>query len=112
MSETAKTQETFTLPSKSEIETLKKKHGELHLITVKDSAGAESHAILRKPKMYDLQVAAASEAKKKMTYNLSIWNNCKIVADPVIEGNDTLFLGALGQINEIIEIADASIKKL
>ncbi len=102
----------FTLPSKAEIETLKKKHGELSQITVKDKLGNEFHAIVRKPKFADMQIASASEAKKKMTYNLSIWNNCKIAADPAIDADDYLLVGALGQINELVDYAEGSIKKL
>lgn len=102
----------FLLPSKAEIATLKTKHGELTQITVKNKAGDEFHAILRKPKFADLQIASASEAKKKMTYNLSIWNNCKIVADPAIEADDFLLIGALGEINGMVEFAESSAKKL
>jgi metal-sulfur cluster biosynthetic enzyme len=62
--------------------------------------------------MHDMQIASASEKKKPSTYNLSIWANCKIVGDPAIDADDVLLLGALQQINEIIEVAESSIKKL
>lgn len=102
----------FVLPSKAEIATLKAKHGELTQITVKNKAGDEFHAILRKPKFADLQVASASEAKKKATYNLSIWSNCKIVGDPAIDADDDLLIGALGEITGMVVFAEASSKKL
>jgi hypothetical protein len=102
----------FTLPSKTEIAALKAKHGSISQITVKDKSGNEFHAILRKPKLQDMQIAAASEAKKKFTYNLSIWNNCKLSADPAIEADDFLLVGALQEINSIVQYAESSIKEL
>lgn len=104
--------EEFKLPNKTELAALKVKHGALFQITVTGKDKKEYHAILRKPKMQDLQIASASEGKKKFTYNLSIYNNCKVVADPAIDADDYLLLGALGQINDLVEFAEASIKEL
>lgn len=112
MSKPVENTEAFKLPSDAEIKVLKNKHGELSQITVVDKEGKEYHAIMRKPKMVDMQIASASEKKKALTYNLSIWNNCKIVSDPAIDADDVLLMGALQQVNELIEIAESSIKKL
>jgi hypothetical protein len=101
----------FVLPTKSEIDALKKKHGKLFQIAVKKD-GKDYFAILRKPKIVDLQVASASEKKKAFTFNASIWANCKLVSDPAIDGDDDLLMGAYSQIDEIIETAEASIKEL
>lgn len=102
----------FKLPSPTEIEALKKKHGELSQITVVDKDGKEYHAIMRKPLMRDMHIASASAQKKPGTYNLSIWSNCKVVADPAIDADDVLLVGALNSINELVEVAESSIKKL
>lgn len=111
--ETSGDNEAFKLPTTGEIEKLKKEHGELSLITViNPKTKGEHFAIMRKPKMQDLQIASASEKKKAHTFNLSIWNNCKIVADPAIDNDDVLLMGACAQVNELVEIAEGSIKKL
>lgn len=108
---TEETPSTFVLPNATEIEALKKKHGDLSQITVKHK-GKDYHAIMRRPGMEDLQIASASQKKKPGTYNLSIWANCKVVADPAIDNDDVLLLGALAQIDDLIEIAESTIKKL
>lgn len=110
--ELAQTTEAFKLPSKAEIEALKQKHGELFQITVTDQTGKEHHAILRKPGMSDMQIASASEKKKPFTFNLSIWSNCKVVADPAIDASEYLLLGAFKELGELVEQANSSIKKL
>ncbi len=102
--------EAYKLPSKTEIDALKKKHGKVFIITVKDT-DQDRFALVRKPKMVDMQVASASEKKKPFTFNQSIWANCKIEGDPAIEADDSLFLGALSQLDEVIEFAEASIKE-
>ena len=55
----------FTLPTKTELDVLKKKHGKLFQITIK-SGSKEYHAIVRKPKIADLQVASASEKRNHL----------------------------------------------
>ena len=102
----------YTAPTKAEIAEFKKKHNDVFLVSVKDKEGKEYTAILRKPKMRDLQVAGASEKKKPMSFNQSIWANCKLAGDPAIEADDYLYSGALGQLDEIIEFAEATVKKL
>lgn len=112
-SDTGAGNEGFKLPNTAEIDKLKKEHGELSLITViNPKTKGEHFAIMRKPKMQDLQIASASEKKKAHTFNLSIWNNCKLVADPAIDNDDVLLMGACAQVNELVEIAEGSIKKL
>lgn len=101
----------FTLPTKTELDVLKKKHGKLFQITIK-SGSKEYHAIVRKPKIADLQVASASEKKKPFTFNASIWANCKLAGDPAIELDDDLLMGAYSQVDEIIATAEASIKEV
>lgn len=104
--------EVFKLPGKAEIEKLKKEHGEIFQVDVKEKDGTVRSAILRKPKMRDLQVATASEKKKPMSFAQSIWSNCKLVGDPAIEASDYLIAGAYAQLDEIVEFAEASVKKL
>lgn len=102
----------YIAPTSKEIEALKNKHGELFQITVTDREGNSRIAIMRKPKFVDLQRAKASENKKPLTFNLSIWENCKIEGDPAIDADDYLKSGALTQLDEIVEFADATVKKL
>lgn len=102
----------YVVPTAKEIEALKAKHGELFKLTVTDREGNEHVAILRKPKFTDLQRAKASENKKPLTFNLSIWENCKVEGDPMIDADDYLKSGAISQIDEIVEFADATVKKL
>lgn len=107
----ADNKEPFILPSKAEIDTLKKKHGKVFQITVKKD-GKDYHALIRKPKITDLQIASASEKKKPFTFNASIWANCKITGDPAIEADEDLLMGAYSQIDEVIATAEASIKEV
>ena len=110
--ETQVTPSGFKVPTVAEIAKLKEKYPDLFRVKVKDQAGNEYVALLRKPKIFDQQVAIASETKKKGTYNISIWQNCKLVGDPAIEADDYLYQGALSQLDEICAFAEASVEKL
>jgi len=99
-------------PSASEIEAFKAKHGDVFSMSATGQDGVKRVVYMRKPKYTDLQRAKASENKKALTFNLSIYENCKLAGDPAIDSDDYLRNGILGQLDEIIEMADVEVKKL
>jgi len=93
--------------TKTEIEKLKAKHGQLHMLVVEDK-----WAILKAPSRKVLSMASASASKDPMKFNEIILKNCMIAGDDEIQTDDAYFLAASSQISEIIEVKEAKISKL
>jgi hypothetical protein len=103
----------YTAPTQEQIQEWKTKHKDVFCIEVMDKEGIEYPAYLRRPKMNDLEIASNSERKKAGTFNKSIYNNCKLSVHPAIEADDQYLLpGVLSQLDEIVEFANAKVKKL
>ncbi len=96
-------------PTEAQIKSWKKEHNAIFQIEVNGGI-----VILRQPKMVDLERAMASDPKKKkpMNFNRSIVTNCKLYADPGMIEDETTFLAVCSNIDEIVEVADATVKKL
>lgn len=95
------------LMTEAEISAAKKKHGDVFKITVD---GKE--AIIRKPNRKDLSHATAVGGNDPFAFNEALLNDCWLVGDEEIKTNDDCFLAVSGQLEKIIEIKEAEIKKL
>lgn len=93
--------------TKEQIETLKKKHGEIFEIEVEDKV-----CYLKKPSRKVLSLAATAGQHDPMKYNEVILANCWVSGDEEIKTDDAYFLGVSGVLTELIEIKKASLKKL
>lgn len=93
--------------TKAQIAEWKKKHGEVFMITVEDKT-----AYIRKPDRKDLAHATAVGANNPFAFNETILNNCWLGGDEDVKTNDDYFLAVSGQLDKVIEIKDAEIKKL
>ena len=85
----------------------KKKYGEVFLVEVDGRT-----AYLKKPDRKALGAAAVLGKTDPMKYNEILLCNCWIEGDEEIKTDDSLFLGVSAQLAELIEIREASIKKL
>ena len=105
---------TATLPNKQQIDAWKKKYPTgVHQLTAKHPVDKTEHsAIIRQPGMVDVQRAMASEKQRVGTFNESIFSNCELFCDPLIKSTDSLMMGIYGQLGDLIEIAEVTVKKL
>lgn len=88
-----------------QIAELKKKHGELFLISVGDKS-----CILRRPNRKDLSFVSVVKDPIKLSETLmkQLW----VEGDMEIQEDDTLFLSAIQKLEDIIKVKEAEIKKL
>ena len=107
--------------SPKEIEALKKKYGTIHLISIDVSDKEEGEertekdykcAYLKTPSRKVLKMANAVAAKDPLGFAEIILNNCWVGGDEEIKTEDPLFLAASGMMGELIEVKEATIKKL
>lgn len=89
------------------IEEWKAKHGDVYKVEVD---GREAY--LKRPSRKALSAAAVVGKSDPMKYNEVLLANCWLEGDEEIKTNDSLFLGVSGQLAELIEIKEASLKKL
>jgi|SRR3990172_3636045 len=101
---------TVKQPNKEQIKKWKEQHGGLYQFTLPDG----KIVIIREPKMKDLERAQASDPKKQKPYNFnrSILENCKLYEDEGVLQNDKNVLAIFAQMDEVIDIWDAEVKKL
>ncbi len=98
-------QEEKTIEQK--IQEWKEKYGDVYRVDV------DGHtAYLKKPSRKALGAAAVIGKSDPMKYNEFLLNNCWLEGDEVIKTDDALFLGVSAQLAEIIEIKEATLKKL
>lgn len=69
-------------------------------------------AYVKAPDRNTLGYAATIGAKDPMKFNEAILNHCWLAGDDEIKTNDKLFMGVAAKLDQIIETAEASIKKL
>lgn len=93
--------------TKEQVEELKSKHGDVYEIEVDGK-----FCYLKKPTRKVLSAAANAGQKDVMKYNEIILANCWLSGDEEIKTDDALFLGASGVLAEIIEVKEATLKKL
>lgn len=85
----------------------KEKHGTVFQVEVGGHV-----AYLKRPDRKVLGAAAVIGKADPMKYNEVILNNCWLEGDEEIKTDDALFLGVSAQLAEIIEIKEATLKKL
>ena len=85
----------------------KAKHGDVFQVEVDGRV-----AYLKRPDRKVLGAAAVTGKSDPMKYNEVILNNCWLEGDEEIRTNDPMFLGVSAQLAEIIEIKEATLKKL
>ena len=85
----------------------KAKHGDVFQVEVDGRV-----AYLNRPDRTVLGAAAVTGKSDPMKYNEVILNNCWLEGDEEIRTNDAMFLGVSAQLAEIIEIKEATLKKL
>ena len=78
----------------------------------KEKYGDVYRVDLKKPSRKALGAAAVIGKSDPMKYNEFLLNNCWLEGDEVIKTDDALFLGVSAQLAEIIEIKEATLKKL
>lgn len=69
-------------------------------------------AYLHSPDRNTLSYAATVSKNDPMKFNDAILKGCWIAGDEEIQTEDKLFLGAAAQLDQIIQVAEATIKKL
>jgi len=91
----------------NKVEQWKKEHGEVFQLTVEDKVG-----FLKAPDRNVLSLAYTVAGKDKIKLAETILENCWLDGDTEIKDNDTFFLSAVSQIDAIVELKDAELKKL
>ena len=102
-------------PTKQQIADWKKKHDckDIHVCKAIDPDDKEvKKAYFRTPNLVDMQRAAASEKAKTGSFNQSIFENCLLDCHPDIKAKEPLYIGVIGQMDQIAVIAEVSVEKL
>lgn len=94
-------------PTEKEIKELKEKHGQIFKLTVEDKC-----CILKAPDRKTLGYAGTSGAKNPLKFNEVILTQCFVAGDTEIRDDDSYFIGAGKQIQNIIEVRESSLEKL
>lgn len=93
--------------SPEQIAEWKEKYGNVYVAEVD-----EKRAYLKQPTRKALGAAAVIGKSDPMRYNEVLLDNCWLGGDEEIKTNDALFLGVCGQLTELIEVKEATLKKL
>lgn len=93
--------------TQEDINAWKQKHGDIFLVEVEGR-----NAYLKAPGRKELSYAATVASKDPMKFNEAILNQCWLAGDEEIKTDDTLFMGVAAKLDEIIQMAEATIKKL
>lgn len=94
-------------PSQEQIDAWKKQHGDIFQLEV------EGHvAILKKPSRKVMSLALSTGKTDPIKFGEIILKNTWIDGDTAIQDDDRLFFGAMQQLDQMFEMADAELKKL
>lgn len=91
--------------TKEQIAEWKKKNGAIYQIDVEDKS-----CIIRKPNRKDLSYVSATRDPIKLQENL--FNQLWVAGDEEIKEDDDLFFAASSQLEDILKVKQAEIKKL
>ena len=94
--------------TKEKITELKKKHGELWLISFQDG----KEVVVKKPSRQILKLAMSKGQTDPLGFAEVILQNCIVAGDEEIAKDDDYFLSAAGQLEEVMAVKDSEIKKL
>ena len=89
------------------IEDWKKKHDEIFIVEVEDKV-----AYLHTPSRKVLRQANVHGKTDDIKFAEIILNNCWLGGDEIIKTDDSYFLGVASELSQIIDIKEATIKKL
>ena len=92
--------------TKDQIESWKKQHGTVFQVSVDGKEG-----YLKKPDRKTLSYAMTNAQTNPLGFAEVILENCWLGGDEVIKTDDSLFFAAAGQIDKLIEIKEAELKK-
>lgn len=93
--------------TQEQIKDWKNKYGSVFRIKVADAA-----CYLRTPDRKILGFASVAGKSDPLKFPEAILRNCWLAGDEVIRENDAYFLGAAGQLDQIVEIKEAELEKL
>lgn len=100
-------------PNADQVKKWKTEFGGVFLIKVTPpDGGDDKQCWIRKPSRKDLARAMKIGKKDDLRFNEDILTNCWLAGDEEIKTNDDLFLGASSQLDEVVQFAEASVKKL
>lgn len=92
--------------TQEKIDGWKKQHGDIYLIEVEDKA-----CVVSKPNRKDLSFAMLLK-DDPIKFNETLLNNLWIEGDAEIKTNDDYFLAVSSQLGELLQIKEATLKKL
>jgi len=93
--------------TKEQIAAWKKKHGEVFLVTVEDKT-----AYLHKPDRKTIAYAMSKVQDDPLSFSEIILQNCWLTGDEELKTNDDYFLAVSAQLDKLVEVKQAEIKKL
>ncbi len=93
--------------TKQQIEEWKKQHGKVWELTVGDKI-----AYVRSPSRKEISASGTIAQSDPLQSNEFLLNACWLGGDNDILEDDSYFLGAVAQLEEIVDIKKGSIKKL
>jgi hypothetical protein len=102
-------------PNATQIAAYKKKHGEIHMITVVDDRTDEKKeykCIVKRPDRKTLSVAMQFGSNNIMKFNETIFVNCWVDGDQEIRNDEYLQLSAESQCGTTVKVAESAIVKL
>lgn len=102
----------YIFPDKKRAEALRKEHGEIYPIRVKNKQGESFCCLLKKPGMKELSMAMTKGKDKPLEFNKTIVINCWLEGDEEIKQDDYLYLGVCSIVGELVEIPEAEIVKI
>lgn len=91
----------------------KKQHGDVYEVSaIHPDTEQEHKGYLRRPTRPELSYATKVGQSNPLGFNEAIVKSCWLGGSEEIRTNDALFMGVSGQLDVLIEVAQASIKKL
>lgn len=90
------------------INELKAKHGQIYLISFEDG----KRAYLKKPDRNVLSMAMTKMQTNPLGFAETVLNQCFVGGDDEVKTNDDYFLGAATQLEALMEVKNAELKKL
>ena len=99
----------FVMPTKKEIDSLKRQHKSIHQLTLSASGKTEAVAIVRYPRLADIQQSVALGDGSEFSSGWIQFENCVIAADPAIYEDDELKYAAAIKMGTIFEVYESTI---
>lgn len=94
--------------TQEQIEDLKAKHGEIFMLEFEDG----KKAYLKKPDRKVLSFAMTKMQTNPLGFAETILNQCFVAGDEEVKTQDTYFFGAAAQLEGLMEVKNAELKKL